>query len=95
MVLAEIFSLLLYLVSLALLHEYFGKIVCIKFDPAPAPKHSSIYIKNKFWILHCHRLGIYLVRRIFVESICHHTGLMPAALHHQIPAEEVLTTIVF
>lgn len=85
MVIAEIFSLLLYVLSLVILHDYFGK----NFNTIPLSsfkKKSSIFNS---------RLGLHLVIRIPVESTCDHISLMFAFVYYKIFAKKILTTCLF
>ena len=87
MVIAEIFSLLLYVLSLVILHDYFGKYFNIK-------KYSRFWLI--YFILHCNsRLGFHLVIWILVESACNHLSILSAVVYHKISAEEVLTASLF
>lgn len=83
MVLAEIFSLLLYLISLAVFHEYFGM---MGMDCGV----GGLLILCLFLL----RLGIHLVVRFRLESVYNYGGLLLTTLFYQVLEEEMLPTIV-
>lgn len=85
MVLAEIFSLILYLISLAVLHEIFGE------------KHFNSFVLFQLVIASSfsYRLGVHLVMGLLVEGVANHGGLLPTTIYHQISSQEILAAIVF
>lgn len=85
MVLAEIFSLLLYVLSLVILHDYFGE--CFELNNI---KNSLSLNILKLFNFHC-RLGLHLVVWIPVESVGNHISLLFASVHNQISTQKVLT----
>lgn len=87
MVLAEIFSLILYLISLAVLHEYFGKWQIIR--------QPMSYLSAQINLTLIFRLGIHLVVGFLVESFCDYISFMSTTLCHQISTQKILTTILF
>lgn len=89
MVLAEVFSLLLYLVSLVVFHEYFGK---FGFDWR---LHSELLCFELYANpLSVFRLGIHLIMGLSVEGFRHNAGVVFAAVHHKILAQEILAAVV-
>lgn len=94
MVLAEIFSLLLYVLSLVILHDYFGK----SFDLLDFLQ-DNIYVinlKNKCLYLSSYcRLGFYLVIWIPVESAGDYPSLVSAVVYYQVFAKEIFAASLF
>lgn len=90
MVLAEIFSLLLYLLSLVILHDYFGKPMNMSHF---FKIHANLKLPHLIFIFSwfVSRLGLHLVIRIFVESIGNHACFVSAAVYYKIFTKEIFT----
>ena len=80
MVLAELLSILLYLLSLILLREFFGEFILV----VQLSASSSILF----------RCGVHKVCGLCMEDSSHHRGVLPAPLLHQVPQEALLPSLI-
>ena len=86
MVLAELLSILLYLLSLILLREFFGEFICV-----------SLFVpikKTMFNIVLLFRRRVHQIRGLCVEDCSHHRGVLLASLLHQVPQEALLSSLL-
>lgn len=81
MVLAELFSLALYLVSLFFFRQWFGEL-----RKCPAAE--------MFLIRSLNRLGIHLDDGVLKQGLGHHRRLLRTALHPQVPPSEMLAAFL-
>ena len=88
MVLAELLSILLYLLSLILLREFFGEVICMSLFFFVPQK------KTMFNTLLLFRRRIHQIRGLCVEDCSHHRGVLPASLLHQVPQEALLSSLL-
>ena len=88
MVLAELLSILLYLLSLILLREFFGEFICMSL--------FFLYPRKKtmFNTLLLFRRRIHQIRGLCVEDCSHHRGVLLASLLHQVPQEALLSSLL-
>ena len=84
MVLAELLSILLYLLSLILLREFFGE-----FIPMSSKILHPVADQNIPF-----RCGVHKVCGLCVEDSSDHRGLLPAPLLHQIPQKTLLPSLL-
>lgn len=86
MVLAEVASLLIYLVSLVVLHEYFGKTNLNNGEESRS---------NNLTLFFYYRLGVHIFRRIYVEGRLDHVNFVSATVCTEVLEAQDITTIVF
>ena len=87
MILGELVSLGIYVIALAVLHDFFGTR-----KPAFYPRIFRFFL-NIF--LSLHRLAVHLDVGLLLEGHSDHAHLLPAFVHSEIPPQKVLAAELF